>query len=211
MHLGLVRSATGENIQAPEVAESLRVVSAYQQRFDEYHRIGLSQLVGTPVRCGDDIRLSDSFIDEMSNARHFQLIGASGCGKSLLAKRMALTANQSGRVVIFASAQQYQGKLSTLLDRSVAHLHPDTSNVLPTAATRIGILTLVKDGCECSVHRRDALQRTCSCSTRFRGSQVIPRERQLTNAFGTSVPVPSLKLNTRLLFSAHKQDRFPTN
>lgn len=60
---------------------------------------------------------------------------------------MALAALRGGRIPIFASAREYDGKLSTLLDRSVAHLHPDTALHLLNVADRNGSpLTLVLDG-----------------------------------------------------------------
>jgi hypothetical protein len=60
---------------------------------------------------------------------------------------MALAALRGGRLPIIASAKEYEGKLSSLLDRSVAHLHPDTAIHFLHAAGRNGSPpVLVLDG-----------------------------------------------------------------
>jgi hypothetical protein len=60
---------------------------------------------------------------------------------------MALTAVRRGRLAIVAQAREYDGKLSLLMDRSVAHLHPDTARQLMRAAERVGCPVVLLGTC----------------------------------------------------------------
>ena len=96
----------------------------------------------------DNVRVStDAVLADIPTSEHQQIIGPSGCGKSLLARHIAQTAVRRGRLAIVAPARDYNGKLSALLDRSVAHLHPETALQLMRAAERVGTpLLLILDG-----------------------------------------------------------------
>jgi len=56
----------------------------------------------------------------LSTARHLQLLGRSGCGKSHLAKHTVLSLPESAWLPIFIDASMYEGRLSALINRRVA-------------------------------------------------------------------------------------------
>jgi hypothetical protein len=147
LHLNLVRVDEVEDRLPLEAKEARRSVLEYAARFEAYYGQELPDLVATDLVRERVPTTVDDVEDLVLRGEHIQLIGSSGCGKTLLARHMALAALRSGRLPIVASAKEYEGKLSALLDRSVAHLHPNTAIHFLQAADRNGSqLTLVLDG-----------------------------------------------------------------
>ncbi|WP_406698416.1 nuclease-related domain-containing protein [Singulisphaera sp. Ch08] len=148
MHLNLTRIDEADERLPLEAKEARRVVSEYANRFESYIAKELPPLIPTNIRQTDGTTvLSSTITDNLLRGTHIQLIGSSGLGKSLLAKHMAIASLRGGRIPVVASAIDYEGKLSTLLDRSIAHLHPDTALHLLNAINRNGSpLALVIDG-----------------------------------------------------------------
>ena len=147
MEMGLIRqeeliSTPNDSIKAAE-----ELVSAYSKRFLDCHGPNIELLVPSTVSVASK-RVASIQIDELFlKGKHGQLIGPSGSGKSLHAEYCAVKSLDSGRIPIFVRAIGYAGKLSTLLDRGIAHLCPRTGAVFIEAARRAGRpLTLIIDG-----------------------------------------------------------------
>jgi energy-coupling factor transporter ATP-binding protein EcfA2 len=159
MYMGLVRVEDPAGEPPPVTRAAKQAVADYVRRFEGFYGRDLAPLVGTPVEEKANVVLSDALIEALLAGEHLQLTGPSGCGKSLLAKHMALAAARRGRLPIIAAARDYDGKLSVLLDRSVAHAHPDTALQLFRAAEQIGCPpTLIIDGFnECPQRWRETL------------------------------------------------------
>jgi hypothetical protein len=147
MHLGLVRTGEHEDGSVPQLKAAQQVVADYKRRFQSFYGNGLPALVPTPMEGEQRLIQSDALLEALLEGGHIELIGPSGCGKSFLAKHMALAAISRGRLPVIAQAREYDGKLSALLDRSVAHLHPDTALRFLSAAARISSsISLIIDG-----------------------------------------------------------------
>jgi hypothetical protein len=159
MHLGLVRQRSGDEVASPDVEAADRSIRLYQARFMEFYSTGLPALVPTTIQQSDRMTDSTSLRGFLLEGSHAQLVGPSGCGKTHLAKHMAIAAVDGGRLPIIASAKLYDGKLSSLLDRSVAHLHPDTAIHFLTLARKAGApVSLILDGInECPKGLRQSL------------------------------------------------------
>jgi hypothetical protein len=162
MHLQLVKQTDPSENMEPKLAAAQKAVAEYQLRFKSFYSTDLPTLVGTSVQIGEQHVNSSQLLSYLSTGRHASLLGSSGAGKSLLAKHMMLDAIDHGWVPIILRAQTFDGKLVTLLDRSVAHLHPRTAGNLLTAAKKAGApLVLVVDGYnECPDSLKGALLET---------------------------------------------------
>jgi energy-coupling factor transporter ATP-binding protein EcfA2 len=159
MFMGLVHVEAPADEAPPVILAAKQTVADYVRRFEEFYGRDLAPLVATPVEEDANVVSSDVLTDALLAGAHLQLTGPSGCGKSLLAKHMALAAARRGRLPIVAAARDYDGKLSALLDRSVAHAHPDTALQLFRAAEQTGCPpTLIIDGFnECPARWREPL------------------------------------------------------
>jgi Nuclease-related domain len=159
MHLGLIRAEDAEDRTPPESRLAQQAVAEYGARFEDFYGRDLPALVSTPIEAEGKPVSADALLKTLLSGEHMQLVGPSGYGKSLLAKHMAISAIREGRLSIFACAKDYEGKLSSLLDRSVAHLFPDTAIQFLNAAALCGSpVTLVLDGFnECHGKRKKEL------------------------------------------------------
>lgn len=157
MHMSLVREDPDATDTPPEARAARDTVGSYNRRFVDFYRGEAASRTETTLKqVGEGVtNVSVAF----SDGKHVQLLGPSGCGKTLLAKHVALDAVAAGRTPLFVYAKEYDGKLSSLLDRSVAHLHPDTALNFLNAASRAGArVGLVLDGFnECPPKLKKAL------------------------------------------------------
>ncbi|MBN1458351.1 MAG: NERD domain-containing protein [Armatimonadetes bacterium] len=128
VHLGLVRIDDQEPDHRIQSAQE--AIKTYSQRFSDLYGNGLADLVPVSLqRNGSNTTFAD--IVAFPTAReHAQIIGPSGCGKSHLLLHMALNALQNEVIPVLAYAKHYEGKLSYLLDRSVASLLPERAITL---------------------------------------------------------------------------------
>jgi hypothetical protein len=88
------------------------------------------------VHSAGTTRNLDAVIETMVSGRDLQLTGKSGGGKTLLMKHLALKVLEMGRSPMILSTIDYSGKLSTLLDRGIAHMYPQTGMHLLQSAGR---------------------------------------------------------------------------
>jgi hypothetical protein len=130
-----------------EAKAAHRLIRDYRERFLDSYARALHELVPTTLKMDSEELKSDRVLDLLVRGTHSQLVGPSGYGKSHLVKHMAIRALEHDRVPIFVPAKDYAGRLSKLLDRSVAHLHPNTALHLMEAARRVGCaVVLILDG-----------------------------------------------------------------
>jgi hypothetical protein len=155
MHLGLTHHDSDSAVELGAKELEL-VVDGYRQRCERYISNQLRALVPTTLSGPNGPTKSPELLNVLTQRGYFELIGESGTGKSHLARHITLAETHAGGVVVFVPARDYEGRLSALLNRSVAHLHPGTAVGLFDAATRAGArISVVLDGFnECPVRLR---------------------------------------------------------
>jgi hypothetical protein len=134
------------------------LVSDYQRRFDAFHRRSLHELVPVPLRRDEQAIAPDALADVVRSAVHMNLLGPSGCGKSHLLRHLLLGMGASVLPIII-EAGMYEGRLSSLLDRSVARFTiSGVRELLRSAAICDEPVLLAVDGLnECPARLRETL------------------------------------------------------
>lgn len=125
---------------------------------DAFHRSGLPELVPLPV-LHDDMAVAPAELSSVAAAvGHLQVIGPSGCGKSHVLKHSLLNLDESVLPIV-VDAGMYEGRLSSLIDRSVARFTTGgTRELLRAAAINGQRVLLAVDGFnECPERFRKAL------------------------------------------------------
>jgi hypothetical protein len=155
--LGLV-NASEQSAEVVRQTAAGALASEYRQRFDAFHRSGLHELVPLPV-LHDGMAVAPAALSGVvAAAGHLQVIGPSGCGKSHLLKHSLLGMGESV-LPIAVDAGMYEGRLSSLIDRSVARFTTGgTRGLLRAAAINGQRVLLAVDGFnECPGRFREAL------------------------------------------------------
>jgi hypothetical protein len=98
---------------------AISLASEYSRRFDAFHRRGLHEFVPVPLRRDGQAVAHDLLPVIVRSAGHVQLVGPSGCGKSHLLRHSLLGMADSVLPVI-VEAGMYEGRLSSLIGRSIA-------------------------------------------------------------------------------------------
>lgn len=182
MHMGLVRMDPGATEASADVREALTVVEGYVARFKQFNQ-QLPEWVPTSIsQSGRDLVTIEDVEKLLHAGRHVQLIGPAGFGKSLAAHHLGLRLLGSQRIPVILRAREYDGNFSALLDRGVAHLHPDTGLRLMAAANTAGqTVTIIVDGYnECPERERAGLLRDLhALSLRWTCGVVITSQQQL--------------------------------
>ncbi|NYF58812.1 NERD domain-containing protein [Micromonospora purpureochromogenes] len=157
MH-GLVPAAESSAGRLP-LTEAQDFVTSYIRRFRGFYGRDLHELVPMQVQVGAETVPSTQLLGGLGRWSHAQLVGRSGSGKSHLAKHAALGATEKGYVPVFVAAGMYEGRLSNLLDRSVARFSNNKAEELMHAARLLDRdVLLVVDGLnECSGSMVDRL------------------------------------------------------
>jgi hypothetical protein len=146
MDLGLERRQS-EEPAARTAREQQALLTAYRQRCEASLRQGLPALVPTTAIGPDGAVGTETLRDLLARREHVQLVGPSGAGKSHLARYLALAELEAGGLVLIIPAREFEDRLSALLNRSVAHLHPGAAIEILDAAQKTGMrLSLVLDG-----------------------------------------------------------------
>ncbi|MFD6756154.1 NERD domain-containing protein [Micromonospora gifhornensis] len=150
MH-GLVPATESGAAELP-LTKARDLVVSYARRFKSFHGRSLHELIALPLQVGGNTVPSTQLFEGLGTWRHAQLVGRSGSGKSHLAKHTALAAVETGYVPVFLAAGMYEGRLSKLLDRSVARFANNNADELTRAASLLDKdVLLVVDGLnECS-------------------------------------------------------------
>jgi hypothetical protein len=155
--LGLMNAA-GQDTEAMLQTTAGELTAEYRQRFGAYHRSGLHELVPLPVLHHGTAVAPARLPGVVEAAGHLQVIGPSGCGKSHLLKHSLLAMGEHMLPVI-VDAGMYEGRLSLLIDRSVARFTTSGTRALLRAAAISGqrILLAVDGFNECPERFREAL------------------------------------------------------
>lgn len=216
MELGLVREEEFSEPAPDSEASRRELVESYIERFRDYYRPMVVDLVPTTIDANDEKKKSGEYTDFFATGRHAQVIGLSGSGKTILVQTMALKAIEKGRVPVVARAIDYKGRLSNLLDRSVAHLCPRTSNEVINAVRKMGKpLTLVIDGYnECPVQLQQRLVQDLQAAyLRWEMPIVITTQEQISlpnNLTGDTLHLCELDAEERLaVLTKHAIEALP--
>jgi hypothetical protein len=179
MHLSLTRTSGSDDLR-PALSTAQKSVRGYYQRLKDFYGKDLPSLVPTKIELGGREVGTGNILSFLSSGRHGLLVGPSGAGKSHHVRHMMLDAIEHGWLPILLRAQNFDGKLATLLDRSVAHLHPSTSRSLLAAATKSGHpVVLVVDGFnECPQDLKGELLETLQAFFLRRGVPILITSQQ---------------------------------
>lgn len=155
--LGLVNAAD-EDAGVVRETKAGALAREYRQRFDAFHHNGLHELVPLLVLLDGEAMASADLCGILQSAGHLQFIGMSGSGKSHLLVHSLLSTDDSVLPII-VDGGMYEGRLSSLLDRSVARFTTSGSRELLRAAAINGqSVVLAVDGFnECPERLRDVL------------------------------------------------------
>jgi hypothetical protein len=155
--LGLVNAA-GQGAEVGHQTAAGALASEYRQRFDAFHRSGLHEIVPLPVLRDGAAVAPAGLSGVVEAAGHLQVIGPSGCGKSHLLKHSLLGMGEPVLPIV-VDAGMYEGRLSPLIDRSVARFTTGgTRGLLRAAAINGQRVLLAVDGFnECPERFREAL------------------------------------------------------
>ena len=92
-------------------------------------------MVPLPLIRGDEIVTPAELLNVLSTSRRLHLVGSSDNGKSHLAKHAVLGLPEEFWLPIFVDAGLYEGRLSVLLNRSVARFVTQTADDVIRAAS----------------------------------------------------------------------------
>lgn len=123
MKLGLRCEQLSDTAQ-PDRHLAIEQCEEYIRRFLDYYGNNLTELVPTEMTADGNLCEMKSLLGFLDRGTNFQVIGPSGSGKTHLIKHFAIQSISHGFAPIFVQAKYFTGRLSDLLDRSVAHLHP---------------------------------------------------------------------------------------
>ena len=135
-----------------ERAAARELASGYRQGFDEFYRHGLHELVRLPL-LRDGVPLDPAGLaGVIREARHVQLTGVPGCGKSHLVRHTLLDLDDA-MLPVLVEGGMYDGQLTALIDRSTGRFTTSSGQELLGAAAITGqAVVLVIDGYnECPV------------------------------------------------------------
>jgi Nuclease-related domain len=135
-------NAAGPGAQIVHRTAAATLVSDYRQRFSEFHQRDLHELIPLPLSRDGEPMAAPSLPRALQTARHLQLIGPSGCGKSHLLKHTLLHLGAS-TLPVLVEAGMYEGRLSALIDRSVARFTTSSASELLRAAAVSGQAVLL--------------------------------------------------------------------
>lgn len=129
MKLGLRQEGFSEAAH-PEKRVALDSTEAYIKRFLDFYGRNLPELAVTEMTMEGKPCNLDSLLPLLHSQKNFQLIGPSGSGKTHLIKHLSVQSISAGYAPVFVPAKYFLGKLSELLNRTVAHLHPGNAGQL---------------------------------------------------------------------------------
>ena len=143
------------------------LVDHYVRQFKDSYK-NLHELVPLPLTIDAETISLSSLMANLPEMKHVQLIGRSGCGKTHMAKHVLLDLPTNSLVPIFVEGIMYDGRLSTILNRSVAPFTTASANdLLRSAAINGQTILLAIDGFnECPQSLQDRLLRELSAMCR---------------------------------------------
>jgi energy-coupling factor transporter ATP-binding protein EcfA2 len=132
---------------------------AYLKNFQQHITTDLAPLIPTRLLRGDHTIQRSDLSKDLAESKVIHLYGASGAGKSHLARHLALELMNEQCLPIIVLGKHYDGDFDSLLSRSVSHLSVASLSSLFSACALSGLtILLVLDGFnECTPHLRDDL------------------------------------------------------
>ncbi|RWP65640.1 nuclease-related domain-containing protein [Mesorhizobium sp.] len=133
-HHRLIAVSSLDAAMSPELLDAERLLSAYGDAFTRNYGPTASAMI--PVRC---VRNGETVSSEAVGERIVEdgnalLMGASGCGKSLLSYKAALIALGHGDVPIVIPAKDFEGNLRDVANREATLLDARLTLALPKKA-----------------------------------------------------------------------------
>ncbi len=161
MELGLRQKIVADAAH-PKKREAIQQSEAYIGRFLDFYTRNLNKLAETQMTTKGEPCKLESLESLLRLNKNFQLIGPSGSGKTHLIKHLSVKAISAGFAPVFVPGKYFSERLSDLLDRSVAPLHPGNAGQLFRILSASGKKPfLIIDGVnECPVRKLGSLIET---------------------------------------------------
>jgi hypothetical protein len=156
--LGLISAAERRQSTLSQNAATA-LVRNYSEQFKSLYGRDLHELVPLPLTVGTEAISVGELADRLPEAKNIQVIGRPGCGKTHMVKHILLGLPDGPLVPVFIEGTMYEGRLSALLDRSVAPLTTGSAaDLLRSAAINGQTILLVIDSFnECPQSLKDRL------------------------------------------------------
>ncbi|WP_143747953.1 NERD domain-containing protein [Mesorhizobium temperatum] len=178
-HRRLIAVPSLDAALSPELLDAERLLNAYSEAFTLTYGPLASAMV--PVSCvHDGETLASDIVAERGIAGgNLLLMGASGCGKSLLSYTGALIALARGDVPIVIPAKDFEGNLREVANREATLLDARSAVALIRAAGLLDRpLLLVVDGYnECTPSERQRLTRSIAAAVKRYDATVVISSR----------------------------------
>jgi hypothetical protein len=160
-HLGLYPEADDDPVAQARRADAA-AVQDYRRRFRQVMSAGLQPLVPAAASRDGESFTADAATLAATLAHsgdRMLLLGASGDGKTHLAKHAALRLTEQGQMVIWVAADDYEkGRFGRSLARTVGPFSTEEAKTLLRKAADGGAgVTVIIDGLETSRHREELL------------------------------------------------------
>jgi hypothetical protein len=138
-------------------------IQDYRRRFREFTAAGLEPLIPATARIGGQPATADAptLATELTlQRRRLLLAGASGDGKTHLAKHTALALTDNGQIVLWIAADDYEkDRLGRSLARAVGPFSTEKAEALLAKAAEAGTgITVIIDALEKCPHREELLK-----------------------------------------------------
>jgi hypothetical protein len=198
-HLRLKRVSSAETACSTELQDAAVRVQSHGDAMRRTYSPFVSEMLPVSCKIADTIVSSNLLFENAEPAPALLLSGASGCGKSLLTFKFALTALDRGFIPIVVAGKDFQGNLRDAANREATLLEAASAMALIDDASRLERrLLFVIDGYnECPPSERTRLTRSIAAAVKRYDANVvissrIPLERpDLLPLYEWSVQEPS--------------------
>jgi hypothetical protein len=183
----------------------------YVQQFSWTYAAEADEFIESPCHVDNEQDFSPAVIDKIVNERTSVVVdGSSGCGKTLFAKKVGVTALREGGMPVYIRAHEFEGHLKPLLDREVGLLSSSSAAAILGAARQLNRhVLLVLDGYnECGVDRRGMLVRAIAAlARRYAATVVVTSQIPLAHSDllatkRVTIPLPSHELKRAIASKA---------
>ena len=170
-----------KKVSSPEAAGSEELINAesllrsYREAFTRYYGQGAAAMLPIRCECNGKVLHSDTVIEHTCVNGNVLLTGESGCGKSLLSYKMAITALKSECVPIVVKAENFKGKFSDVANHEATLLGVKSVTSLIKAAGLLDqrILLVVDGYNECAPSKLEDLTRSIAAAVERYGAHAV--------------------------------------